>query len=197
MSDFAHSTSFELTSSSSTSSLTIDTQVSRLTTGGPKLGILRLDDYDYPPAVGDVDHPDSYEYEVHYRIVPGLTFEMCQKNAMTEEVEAEFLKAIDYLTHDVGVIGITGDCGFMMFFQELAREHSKVPVFMSALVQLPAVTCSFAKHEQIIIVTANGENLEAMHPLIAKETNTEVSDNRFIILGAENVPGFEAVANCE
>ncbi len=40
------------------------------------LGIIRLD-YNYPPAPGDIDHPDSYAYDVHFRVVPGFTFEMC------------------------------------------------------------------------------------------------------------------------
>ena len=42
-----------------------------------KLGVIRLD-YDYPPIPGDVDSPDSFSYEVVYRTVPGLTFEMAQ-----------------------------------------------------------------------------------------------------------------------
>jgi len=58
-----------------------------------KLGVIRLD-YEYPPAPGDIDHPDSYEYKVHYRMIPGFTFEMCQSGKMTPEVEREFIKAI-------------------------------------------------------------------------------------------------------
>ena len=42
-----------------------------------KLGVVRLD-YDYPPIPGDVDHPDSFSYDVVYRTIPGLTFEMAQ-----------------------------------------------------------------------------------------------------------------------
>ena len=42
-----------------------------------KLGVVRLD-YVYTPAPGDIDHPESYAYEVVYRVVPGLTFETCQ-----------------------------------------------------------------------------------------------------------------------
>ena len=41
------------------------------------LGVIRLD-YDYPPIPGDVDCPDSFSYDVIYRTVPGLTFEMAQ-----------------------------------------------------------------------------------------------------------------------
>ena len=42
-----------------------------------KLGVIRLD-YDYPPIPGDVDSPDSFSYDVIYRVVPGLSFEVAQ-----------------------------------------------------------------------------------------------------------------------
>ena len=102
------------------------------------LGVIRLD-YNYPPAPGDIDHPGSYDYDVFYRVVPGLTFEMCQNNAMTPEVTAEFTEAVRWLDQDKGVSGITGDCGFMMWFQGLARATSKKAIFMSSLVHLPAI----------------------------------------------------------
>lgn len=41
------------------------------------MGILRLD-YNYPPALGDIDHPGSFGYDVVYRAVPGYTFDVCQ-----------------------------------------------------------------------------------------------------------------------
>ena len=118
------------------------------------LGVIRLD-YDYPPAPGDIDHPGSYAYDVFYRVVPGLTFAMCQSGKMTPEVEERFIGKVKELDA-LGVSGITGDCGFMMFFQALARKHTKKPVFMSALCQLPAVTCGYHHDEQIAIFTANG-----------------------------------------
>ena len=108
-------------------------------------------DYDYPPAPGDIDHPGSYDYDVYYRVVPGLTFEMCQNNAMTPEVVAEFTEAVRWLDQDKGVSGITGDCGFMMWFQGLARATSKKAIFMSSLVHLPAITCAYSKDEKIAI----------------------------------------------
>ena len=83
------------------------------------LGVIRLD-YNYPPAPGDIDHPGSYDYDVFYRVVPGLTFAMCQSGEMTPEVTAEFTEAVRWLDQEKGVSGITGDCGFMMWFQGLA-----------------------------------------------------------------------------
>lgn len=156
------------------------------------LGIVRLD-YDYPPAPGDIDHPDSFDYDVFYRVVPGLTFAMCQSGKMTPDVEAEFIEAVEWLCSR-GVSGITGDCGFMMYFQQLARQHTKKPVFMSSLAQLPAVTCAFAKTELICVMTANGKTLAPMRPLIRDECGVDPDEHRYIITGCEDVPGFEAVA---
>jgi hypothetical protein len=46
---------------------------------------------------------------------------MCQGGVMTRRVQREFNKAIEYLVKEKKVSGISGDCGFMMFFQEYAR----------------------------------------------------------------------------
>ena len=42
---------------------------------------------------------------------------------MTQEVEAEFIEAVEWLDKK-GVSAITGDCGFMMYFQKLARDYA-------------------------------------------------------------------------
>jgi hypothetical protein len=157
-----------------------------------KLGVIRLD-YDYPPAPGDIDSPQSYEYKVVYRVVPGLTFTMCQSGVMTPEVELEFIEAIKFLEGE-GVAGITGDCGFMMYFQKLARNHTKLPVFLSSLAQLPAVTCAFAADEKIAIFTANGETLKPMRDLIKEECGVDPEESRYRIVGCQDIDGFEAVA---
>jgi len=110
--------------------------------GAASLGVIRLD-YDYPPAPGDIDCPESYGYDVFYRVIPGLTFDMCQSGKLTPGVEAEFVEGVKYLTSK-GVSGITGDCGFMMWMQKMAREHTKKPVALSSLCQLPSLTTAFA-----------------------------------------------------
>jgi len=153
------------------------------------LGVIRLD-YDYPPAPGDIDHPDSFSCDVYYKVVPGLTFEMCQKGQMTKEVEKRFKQSIKWLVKEKNVNGITGDCGFMMNFQGFARKITKIPIFMSSLCQLPAVTCGFAQKEQIIIMTANGKSLEPMRDLIRDECGVDTQDKRYNIVGCEDVPHF-------
>jgi len=92
---------------------------------------------------------------------------------MTPEVEKEFIEGIEYLDKEKGVDGITGDCGFMMYMQPLARKHTHKPVFMSSLCQLPAVTCAYNKNEQIIVMTANSKTLEPMRDLVRDECGVD------------------------
>jgi len=159
----------------------------------PSLGIIRLD-YDYPAVPGDIDCADSFTYDVYYRVVPGFTFEMCQSGVMTPVVKKRFITAIKWLIKEKKVKAITGDCGFMMYFQKLARHVTKLPVFMSALCVLPAVTCAFSHHEQILIMTANGETLKPMRDLIRDECGVDTQEKRYNIIGCQDVKGFEAVA---
>ena len=98
----------------------------------PSLGIIHLD-YKYPPIPGDIDSPDSFNYPVYYRVVPGLTFEMCRSGKLSPQVAASFAEAIRWLDEDKNVSAISGDCGFMIWFQELARNIAKKPVSMSPL----------------------------------------------------------------
>jgi hypothetical protein len=104
------------------------------------------------------------------------------------------VKAVDWLIKEKKVDGISGDCGFMMYIQETIRSMTTVPVFMSALAQMPSLTTALNCDAQIIIMTANGATLAPMQPLIAKECGVHTDEDRFIVVGCEHVPGFEAVA---
>ena len=84
---------------------------------------------------------------------------------MTDEVQEDFISAIKWL-HSQNVSAITGDCGFMMYFQELAIQYTSIPVFMSSLIQLPIVTSAFTHRDKIAVFTANLTSLKPMKPLI-------------------------------
>lgn len=164
-------------------------------TSHPKVGILRLD-YAYPPAPGDIDFPGSFPCPVIYRVIPGFTFEMAQSGVMTDQVKLDFVEAVKWLTEE-GVSCITGDCGFMFWFHELARQSTHIPVVLSSLSQIQQVEKALNEDAVIAIFTANGETLKPMLPLINQFCGVDVTKDRFLIVGCENVPGFEAVANGE
>lgn len=161
----------------------------------PILGVVRLD-YNYPPAAGDIDCPGSFGYDVLYRCVPGLTFAMAQSGRMTEPVRREFVKAIGYLEQK-GVAGITGDCGFMMAFQPIAAEVATCPVFMSSMVQCPMISVAFDKYDKVAILTANSKTLAPQKEVLLSGCGFDVDDDRFIIIGCQDIPGFDAVAKGE
>mmetsp|Transcript_731 Transcript_731/g.1340 ORF Transcript_731/g.1340 Transcript_731/m.1340 type:complete len:709 (-) Transcript_731:157-2283(-) len=161
----------------------------------PMLGVLRLD-YNYPPAAGDIDCPGSYDYDVLFRVVPGFTFEMAQSGKLSPDVEKEFIGAVKWLENK-GCGGITGDCGFMMAFQPLARKIASVPVFMSAMMQCPMISIAFDKYDKVLILTANDATLKPQKETLLSQCGFDVDDDRFLIRGCQNVPGFDAVAKGE
>ena len=162
----------------------------------PRLGVIRLD-YDYPPDCGDIDCPDTFGYSVFYKVVPGLTFDMVQEGAMPEDVQNRFTESVNWLIDEKNVNAITGDCGFMVRYQNIAKAALKgqpVGIVMSSLLQLKSIKGTLGPVDEVMIMTANGPALEAMEPIYEKQYGIVFSDAGIRIVGCENVPGFEAVA---
>ena len=108
---------------------------------------------------------------------------MCQKGKMTEDVEKRSKESIKWLVKEKRVNGITGDCGFMMNFQSIARQVTKIPTFMSSLCRLPAVTRGYAQKKQ-------------MRNLTRDACGVDTQNKRYNIVGCEDVHHFcQAVAN--
>ena len=161
----------------------------------PKLGVLRLD-YDYLPAIGDIDHPKTFKYEVVYKVIPGLTFEICQKGEFKEDIIINIINSIKFL-NEQNVVGITGDCGFMINIQNIVTFFTNKPVFLTSLIQLPSIINCYTRDEKIAIFTANSLTLEPLRYKLKKICNIHENDHRLIIVGCQDVDGFEAVANGE
>jgi len=125
--------------------------------------------------------------------VPGLTFEMAQSGKMTYQVQQDFCQAVRWLENK-GASGITGDCGFMMAFQQIAAKAANIPVFMSSMIQCPMVSVAYDKFDKILILTANSATLKPQKEVLLNKCGFDVVDTRFVIRGCQDVPGFDAVA---
>lgn len=158
------------------------------------IGILSID-YDYPPALGDVNDPDSFDHQVFYETIDGLTFEACQEAILTPEIEEEIRVAVKKL-EEKGVIAITGDCGFLHAYQETVLNISCLPVFMSSLIQLPIIEATLRKDERIAIFTANSEtfNQNLLPKLDKCLLDPKGCKQKYEIVGCQDLDGFEAVA---
>jgi len=184
------------------------------TPGKIKLGVLRLD-YGYPPKPGDIDHPNSFSFPVVYRKVPGLLFEVAQAGTLNDSIVDGFRVAVEEL-ENLGVTGITGDCGFMAHYQETIRGLSSVPVFLSSLCLCPVIVpmCAPMPRDTIIITTANSNSLGQLFPRVwgkpppkqidyektnafmEKQFGVRVCDpSQFLVVGFQDLPGFDVVSD--
>lgn len=165
----------------------------------PGIGIMRID-YTYPPAMGDAAHPNSYYYRTPHAVVKGLTFEAAQRGEpLTDAQRGAMAAAIGQLEAQPDMLGIAGDCGFLINYQaDAVRLSTKVPCFISAVLQCPLLAAIFAKDEQVLVLTANGPALAAVFPRLLRLCHVGQEDiARFVVDGCEALPGFEAVANAQ
>jgi Asp/Glu/hydantoin racemase len=116
-------------------------------------GIIRLP--------GDVGNLTTYRYPVTFHIVRDITVE----TVMSQEVgdhAAPFIAAAQEL-ESLGCKAITGGCGFLALLQPVLSAAVNVPVFASALIQVPLVKAMIRSDQVVGIITANARNLTEAH----------------------------------
>ncbi len=123
---------------------------------GEAIGIVLLENY-VPFIPGDVANATTYDFPVRFQRVQGFSVERIFRHDMS--LTAEMVQAAKALEAE-GVRAITGDCGFMILYQEQMQEEVSVPVFMSSLLQIPFLMGLLPPGGKIGIVTANSKSLD-------------------------------------
>merc|ERR1719265_517058 len=59
------------------------------------------------------------------------------------------------------------------------------------------IACAFDPRDQILVLTANSASLKPQKEVLLSQCGFNVDDDRFIIVGCQDVPGFDAVARGE
>jgi hypothetical protein len=93
-----------------------------------------------------------------------------------------------------GCTFITSDCGFMFYYQEYVDSINEIaiPVQLSTLGLLGPLRRIYGSTKKILILTANSQSLKKMMSSFQKV------DDSYIIVGAEDIPGFgDALINGE
>ena len=129
-------------------------------TYGHAIGILMLETY-FPRIPGDIGNATSFEFPVLYKVVTGaspgrLLFE--RDPSLLEP----FVEAARELER-AGVRAITTSCGFLALFHRQMADAVSVPVFSSALIQVPMVYQMLRSGERVGILTANRSALTEEH----------------------------------
>jgi len=85
----------------------------------------------------------------------------------------------------------------MMAFQMKGRQIASKPIFISSMVQCPIIASAFDPKDQILVLTANGNSLRPQKEILMNSCGFDVNEDRFVILGCQDVQGFDAVAKGE
>ena len=120
------------------------------------IGILYIDEVNYPLLPGNVVNACTYSYPVAMEPVEGLTIE--QLFAAGDEVLPMLLAAASKLQRK-GVRAITGACGFFGNYQREIASALDVPVALSSLVQLPWMRMLLKPAQPIGVLTADLSSL--------------------------------------
>ncbi len=159
-------------------------------TYGEAIGIIMMETFmPFPP--GSPGNASTFRYPVRYEVVEGADMERVVYNP-DRKLLAPFLAAGRKLVRD-GVKAVTGNCGFMVLFQDDMARELPVPVFMSSLLQLPFISRLLKPGEKVGVVTASKKTLTPDHLRAA----TGGANIPIAIAGMEGRPYFDSAIHAE
>lgn len=149
----------------------------------PKIAILRWEEGHVPEGLlqletmtGNSTNLNSYPFPVKLVHVEGANVETVITHP-SQKLLDDMIRISRRLAEEDGVKAITTSCGFNAIFQKSLAEALDVPVFTSALLQVPFVQNLIGKNKTVGVITANKGSLtkEHLHACgITDDINVEV-----------------------
>ncbi len=134
----------------------------------PKIAILRWEEGLVPEGLlqletlpGNSTNRDSYSFSVKLIHVPGACTETVITNP-SEKLLNDMIEICKGLKEE-GIQAISTSCGFNAIFQRRLAAESGMPIFSSALMQIPFVQAMIGSNKAIAVLTANKSSLTARH----------------------------------
>ncbi len=154
-----------------------------------KIAILRWEQTMVPEGLkqleelpGNSTNPASYPFPVRLVEVPGA----CTETVITHPDDAvcDRMLAICRDLKEEGILAVTTSCGFNAIFQQRLAAQAGLPVFSSALLQIPFIRSMIGPDKKILVMTANRASLKEAH--FAACGVNDVS--HLVICGLEDAP---------
>ena len=127
---------------------------------GHAIGIMMLKTQ-FPRIPGDVGNALTFPFPVRYRIVEQASPARVARQK-AEGLLEPFIAAARELVAE-GVRAITTSCGFLAIHQKALADAVEVPVFASALLQVPWIYPMLRRDQKVGIITADGRYLSREH----------------------------------
>ena len=135
----------------------------------PSIAILRWESGHVPAGLlqleqmpGNSTNPASYPFPVRLVEVKGANVETVITHP-SQTLLADMTALTKDLVRRQGVCAITTSCGFNAVFQEALSSAVPVPVFTSALLQVPFVQQIIGRDRTVAVITANSAALSERH----------------------------------
>ncbi|HEA69960.1 MAG TPA: aspartate/glutamate racemase family protein [Desulfobacterales bacterium] len=155
---------------------------------GYTVGILHLEVW-YPLLPGNVVNADTYDFPVRHKLIPNATQSRVHGGDPT--LLDDIIRAGKELEKE-GVRAICGACGYLGNFQAQVVEALDVPVFLSSLIQLPAISIGLQKDQKVGVLCADGPSMSS--EIIQ---NCGADPSRCIVKGLEDQPQMAAIVKSD
>ena len=161
----------------------------------PKIAVLRWEEGHVPQGLlqlgdmpGNSTNRDSYPFPVRLIHVPGANVDTIITNP-SPKVLADMIAISKKLVEEEDIKAITTSCGFNAIFQTELAAALPVPVFTSALLQVPFVQYMIGKDKTVAVITASKASLTKKHLLACGITD----DMNVEIFGLENAKEWSKI----
>lgn len=148
---------------------------------GESIGILMMDS-SFPRIPGDIGNATTFPFPVRYEKIKGADIAnvVNTQNSLVLERMVEAAKKME----SEGVKAITGSCGFLAIWQKEIAKEVDIPVFMSALLQIP-MAYVITGGKSVGVITAQAKKMTSKH---LEAVNA--SDIPVVIYGLEETEEF-------
>lgn len=154
---------------------------------GFPIGIVYIDEVNYPMVPGNVNNGFTYKYPVLLKPIVGLEPERLFANDPT--IGKEVIKIAQEMIIKDGIRALSSGCGFFGNYQQEVANALGIPVGLSPLIMVPWIETLIKSNMKIGVLTSN---IDAFNDNIF--TQCRIQDpSRLIIRGLRNEPNFSAI----
>lgn len=125
--------------------------------GGYSVGIMYIENVNYPFLPGNVVNANTYDFPVRMLPVKGLTNDRLF-NA-DPAIADDLIALARHMVENEGVRAISSACGFFGNYHDQVASAVDVPVALSSLVQLPWINSMLRPCQKIGILTASAKSM--------------------------------------
>lgn len=160
----------------------------------PKIAILRWESGFVPQGLmqletmaGNSTNPASYPFPVRLVEVKGACVETVITHPSKELLQR--MTAICRQLKEEGIQAVTTSCGFNAIFQKELADNAGIPVFTSALLQVPFAQAMVGRNHSVGVITANRASLTRAH----MEACNITDDMNLFVMGLEDAPQWRKI----